>query len=84
VAAHDLADRCEIGRAAGCGLEDGRDLAEEVGAEDTGGDDRERLGVDIAGVVEVVDGAAGDKKRFARADVGRCALDRPGEDAFEP
>jgi hypothetical protein len=75
VAAHDCCDRCEVGRAAGRGVEDGRDLAEVVGAEDPGGDDRERLRVDVLGVVEVVDGAAGDPERLAAADVGRRALD---------
>ena len=35
-------------------------------------------------VVELVDGAAGDAERLAGADVGRVALDRPGQDALEP
>jgi hypothetical protein len=43
----------------GRGVEDGRDLAEVVGAEDARGDHRERLRVDVAGVVELVDGAPG-------------------------
>ena len=55
--AHDLAQSGEIGRAAGCGVEDGGDLAEVVGAEDAGCHDRERLRVDVARVVELVDGA---------------------------
>jgi hypothetical protein len=83
VAAHDLAQRGEVRWATGRGVEDRSDLAEEVGAEDAGGDDRERPGVALAGVVEVVDGAAGDEERLARADLGRGALDRPGEDALE-
>ena len=62
----------------------GGDLAEVVGAEDAGGDDRERLGVDVARVVELVDGAAGDAERLAGADVDRRALDRPGQHALEP
>ena len=37
VPAHDLAQRGVIGRSAGCGLEDGRDLAEVVRAEDARG-----------------------------------------------
>ena len=83
MSAHDLAQRGEIGRAAGCGVEDGRHLAEVVRAEDAGGDDRECLRVDIAGVVELVDGATGNAERLARADVDRRALDRPGQDALE-
>ena len=82
--AHDLAQRGEIRRAAVRGVEDDRDLAEEVGTEDPRGDDRKRSGVDVAGVVEMVDGAAGDAKRVAGADVDRYALDRPGQDALEP
>jgi hypothetical protein len=84
VAAHDLAERGEVRWAAGRGVEDRSDLAEEVGAEDAGGDDCERPGIALAGVVEVVDGAAGDEERLARADLGRRALDRPGEDASSP
>ena len=71
MSAHDLAQRGEIRRAAGRGVEDGRDLAEVVGAEDAGCHDRERLRVDVVGVVEVVDGAAGDAERLAGANVGR-------------
>ena len=63
MSAHDLAQRGEIRWAAGCGVEDGRDLAEVVGAEDSWGDDRERIRVDVAGVVELVEGAAGDAER---------------------
>jgi hypothetical protein len=84
VAAHHGPDRREVGRPAGRGVEDGSDLAEVLGAEDAGGDHRERPGVDVAGVVELVDGAAEDADRFARADVGRRALDRPRQDALEP
>src|SRR5881392_3534591 len=84
VPAHDLAQRGEIRRAARRGIEDGRDLAEEVGAEDARGDDCERLGIDLAPVVEVVDGAAGDKERLAGSEVGRRALDRPGQYSLEP
>src|SRR4051794_20005197 len=60
VAAHYLSDCREIGRAAGCGIEDGRNLTEVVGAEDAGCHDRECLGIDVASVVELVDGATGD------------------------
>ena len=58
VPAHDLAQRGEVGRAAGRGVEDRGHLAEVVGAEDAGCHDRQRLGVDVALVVELVDGAA--------------------------
>jgi hypothetical protein len=74
----------QVGRAVGCGVEDRGDLAEVLGAEDAGGDDRERLRIDITAVVEVVDGAAWDAERLARANIGRCAFDRPVEDAREP
>ena len=68
----------------GRGIEDGRDLAEVVGAEDARGDDRECLGVDVVRVVELVDGATGDAERLAGADVDRHALDRPGQHSLEP
>ena len=61
MATHHRCDRCEVWRPAPSRVEDGRDLAEEVGAENAGGDDRERLCVDGMGVVEVMDGAAGMK-----------------------
>ena len=73
---HHRCDRREIRRAADRGVEDGRDLAEVVGAEDARCDDRERLRVDVVGVVEVVDGAARDAERLTRTDVDRNALDR--------
>jgi hypothetical protein len=47
---HHGSDRREVGRPPAAGVEDRRDLAEVVGAEDAGGDDRERLGVDLAGL----------------------------------
>ena len=43
VAAHHSRDCCQVGRAAGRGVEDGCDLAEVAGTEDAGGDNRERL-----------------------------------------
>ena len=55
-----------------------------VGAENARSDDRQRLRVDVAGVVESVDGAAWDEERLAGGDVGQLTLDRPGQDAFEP
>ncbi len=78
VAAHHCCDRREVGRTVGWGVKDRGDLAEVVGAEDARGDDRERLGIDVVGVVEVVDRAAVDAERLTRADVDRHALDRPG------
>lgn len=84
MAAHDLAECDEVGRAAGRCVEHLCDLAEEVGAEDAGHDDRKLARVRIASVVEVVHGATGDAQRFPRADGGRRAFDRPGEDALEP
>src|SRR5262245_66622431 len=57
VPAHDLAQRGEIGRAVSRRVEDGRDLAEVVGAENAWSDDRERLRVHVLCVVELVDRA---------------------------
>ena len=45
---HHCCGRCEVGRPAVSRVEDGRHLAEEVRAENAGGDDRERPGVDVA------------------------------------
>jgi hypothetical protein len=53
VSAHDLARCGEVGRASGCGVEDGCHFVEVVGAEHAGGDDRERSRVHVAGVVEL-------------------------------
>jgi hypothetical protein len=75
VAAHHRADRGQIRGAARRGGDDGRDLAEVVGAKEAGGDDRERGGVDVAGVGEGVDRAARDEEGLARPDVMRRALD---------
>ena len=57
--AHHLVECGEIGRTAGCGVEDRCDFAEVVGTEDARCHDRECLRVDVAGVVELMDGAAG-------------------------
>src|SRR4051795_8220116 len=83
VAAHSLSDCREIGRAAGCRIEDGRNLTEVVGAEDAGRHDRECPGIDVASVVELVGGAAGDGECLPGADVACHALDRPGEGSLE-
>src|SRR6478736_9386677 len=84
MAEHHGSDRREVGRPTGRGVEDGRSVAEVAGAEDAGGDDRERPGVVLAEVVEPVHRAARDAERLARGDVDRRALDRPGQDASEP
>ena len=81
---HDLSQRHDIGRPAGGCVEDGRDLAEEVGAEDAGGDDCERPGVDLGPVGKVVDGTARDTERLAGVDVDRRPFDGPGEDSLQP
>ena len=56
MAAHDLADRCAVGRAADGRVEDGSDLAKVRRTEDAGGDDRERFRVAVFRVLELVDG----------------------------
>jgi hypothetical protein len=48
VPAHHGRDCRQVGRAAGGGVDDRRDLAEVIGAEDAGGDDRQRLCVEVA------------------------------------
>src|SRR4249919_1440683 len=83
VATHHCCDRCDVGRPAPGSVEDSCNLAEEVRAENAGGNDRQRLGVHIAGVVEVVDSAAWDQKRLAGANLGRRSLDRPGQHPVE-
>jgi hypothetical protein len=60
VAEHHGCDRCEVRRSTGRGAEDGRDLPEVFGAEDAGGDDRERPGIGRAEVVEPVNGAVAE------------------------
>ena len=84
VAAHHCSDGFEVGRPSGGGIEHCTDLTEVIGAEHARRDDRERDGVDVAGVVEAVDGAARDADGLAGADVDRSTFDRPGQDALEP
>jgi hypothetical protein len=84
VATHDFADSSGVGWGAGrCGLEDGGDLAEVVGAEEAGGDNGEgfcRGGVEV---FEAVDGSARDEDGVARAAFHCFAVDGIGEDALE-
>jgi hypothetical protein len=68
VAVHHRCHRRQVGRASGRDVKDGPDLTEVPGAEDAGGDDREGLRVHAVGVVEAVDGPAGNDERFAGAD----------------
>ena len=56
--AHHGAERGQVGRPTGGGVEDRSDLAEEVRADAAGGGDRERPGVEVAAVVE-----AGGRRR---------------------
>src|SRR5215217_1236410 len=78
VAPHHFDERCGVGRAASCGLDDGSHLAEVVRAEDAGGDDREHLRVDAMIVVEAVDDSARDTEHLTRANVGLSSVERPG------
>src|SRR6266516_6498671 len=84
VAPHHRCDRGEVGWASGRGVEDGRNLAEVVGAEDSGCHDRQRLRLDIARVVELVDGATWNEKRLSGSDIDRRPFDRPGQHSLEP
>jgi len=84
VAAHDFADGCGVGWGAGRGgLEDGGDLAEEVGAEEAGGDDGEGLCRGGVEVFEAVDDSARDEDGMAGAALHCLAVDGVGEDSFE-
>jgi hypothetical protein len=84
VAAHDFADGGGVGWSAGrSGLEDGGDLAEVVGAEETGGDNGEdfcRGGVEV---FEAVDDSARDEDGVAGAALPCLAVDGVGEDALQ-
>src|SRR5262249_5925661 len=84
VAAHHCADRRHIGRAAGGSVENRSHLAKEVGAEDARRCDRQRLGIHVSPVGELVHDAAGDVEHLAGADLARRAFDRPGQGAREP
>src|SRR6266516_1412379 len=84
VAPHHPCDRGEVGRTSGRSVEDGRNLAEVVGAEVAGCRHRQRLRIDIARVVEPVDGATWNEKRLSGPDIDRRPLDRPGQHSLEP
>src|SRR5439155_2310457 len=79
VAPHHRCDRGEVGWASGRGVEDGRNLAEVVGAEDAGCHDRQRLRIDIARVVELVDGATWNEKRLSGSDIDRRSEEHTSE-----
>jgi hypothetical protein len=69
VPAHHRRDRRKVRRAAGRGIEDRGNLAEEVAAEDARGDDCERPGGSVPGVVEMVEAAWSERlgrKRFGQ------------------
>src|SRR5215207_8291347 len=85
MASHHVSERCGVGRAASCGLDDGDHLAEVARAEDAGADDRQHLRVDAMIVVEAVDDSARDAQHLARADVGlSSSVERPGKHALKP
>src|SRR6266571_2413654 len=73
VAPHHRCNRGEVGWASGRSVEDGRNLAEVVGAEDSGCHDRQRLRIDIARVVELVDGATWTETRLSGSDIDLVA-----------
>src|SRR5215218_3454221 len=84
MASHHFSERCGVGRAASCGLDDGDHLAEVARAEDAGADDREHLRVDSMIVVEAVDDSPRNAQHLARADVGLSSVERPGQHALKP
>src|SRR5439155_6656120 len=83
VAPHDVTDPREIGWPTRGLCEDGGNLSEVVGPENAGSDDAQRLGVNVAVVVEMVNRSTPDAQRLARRHVDRRPVDRPGGDAFE-
>src|SRR5215204_383819 len=84
VASHHFPERCGVGRAASCGLDDSGHLAEVLRAEDAGADDREHLGVNLMIVVEAVDDSARDAQHLTRADIGLFPVERPAQHALKP
>ena len=68
MASHYFGERCEVRRPAGCGSDDSGHFAEEAGAEDPRGDDREHLGVGVVNVFEPMDRSPRNAEHLARAD----------------
>src|SRR5829696_2854315 len=84
VASHHFGERYGVRRAASCGLDHGGHLAEVVRAEDAGADDRKHLRVDLLMVVEAVHDSPRNAEHLARADLGLCFIDPPGQHALKP
>src|SRR5215207_7299054 len=84
MASHHVSERCGVGRAASCGLNDGDHLAEVARAEDAGADDRQHLRVDLMIIVKAVDDSARDAQHLARADLSLSSVERPGQHALKP
>ena len=73
MATHHCCDRFEVRRPAVGRIKKSRDLAEEVGAQNAGGDDRERPRLNITAVVEMVDGASAVDAEMIRKSISRSA-----------
>ena len=84
MASHHFADRCGVGGAALRGPQHGSHITQVPRAEDAGGDDRERLRVELMIVVEAVDEPATDAQHLARADVGLLSVERPAQNSLQP
>ena len=84
MAAHHRADRGQILRTAGTGVENLADLAELGGPEHRRRRDRREGRVDRPVVLDPVDLTARHADRFAGTDLGPLAINRPGGDALEP
>ena len=81
MAAHDLADSGEIGRAAGGFREHRGNLVEVRGTEHAGRHDGEEPRVGVVAVLERVHGAARNEDGLARAQFALLAVDRERRDA---
>src|SRR4051812_15359975 len=84
MAPHDVPDPREIGCSTHRLREDGRNLSETVSTERSRGEVATRLGVNIAAIVEMVNGRTRNAECLARVHVAGGAVDRPGGDTFEP